>query len=116
MQFTRFCTPLIKQADCLSIAVPQLLGQEGLSAELSCPLSAPLDNAVQILGDGVTMDEEEFAEVAKVMEDDQADIYKGTLLLWIPALRLTVAAGVAPLILPLLRSFLCPPHIFLCLH
>lgn len=33
MQFTRFCTPLIKQADCLSIAVPQLLGQEGLSAE-----------------------------------------------------------------------------------
>ena len=30
----------------------------------------------QILGDGVSLDEEEFAEICKVMEDDQADIYK----------------------------------------
>jgi len=30
----------------------------------------------QSLGDGVTLDEEEFAEILKVMEDDQAAIYK----------------------------------------
>jgi hypothetical protein len=30
----------------------------------------------QVLGDGVSLDEEEFAEICKVMEDDQADIYK----------------------------------------
>jgi len=44
-------------------------GQERTEARSGCDYT-------QIFGDGVTLDEEEFAEILKVMEDEQATIYK----------------------------------------